>query len=263
MNGFDATADILGPIHLGTFLIVLARGAGLASFAPAWGVPGLDWRIRLGLAAALALIVAPLVNGLVGPGPMDPVRIGRDCAGELLLGAALGMAAGLIVASARQAGEMIGMQAGFAPSSIFDPDAGEPLNPIGHLYGLVATGVFLALDGPMTLVHALAESYEQWPAGGPPLSIETLARAFAEIQAALGLALRIAAPVALALLLAGFAIGLLGRAAPALQAVTMVLPARAALGLVLVVLGLGTLLGLLGVAWGDLPVRLSLMPPAP
>lgn len=257
----DVNADILGPIDLGSFLIVLARGAGLAWFAPAWGVPGLDWRIRLGLAAALALVVSPLVNGLVGPGPTDPILVGRACAGELLLGAALGMAASLIVASARQAGEIVGIQAGFSPAAILDPEAGEPLTPIGHLYGLVATGVFLAVDGPMTLVHSLAESYEQWPPGGPSLTVATLSRAFDEVQAALGLALRVAAPVALALMLAGFAMGLLGRAAPALQALTLAVPVRTAIGLVLVLIGLGALIGLLGVAWGDLPARLAMLPP--
>ncbi|MFO0959997.1 MAG: flagellar biosynthetic protein FliR [Isosphaeraceae bacterium] len=259
----DVNADILGPVDLGSFLIVLARGAGFAGFAPAWGVPGLDWRIRLGLAAALALIVSPLVNGLVGPGPSDPVALGRDCAGELLLGAALGMAAGMIVASARQAGEIVGIQAGFSPAAILDPEAGEPLTPIGHLYGMVATAAFLALDGPMTLVHALAESYEQWPPGGPSLSVATISRAFVEVQAALGLALRVASPVALALMLAGFALGLLGRAAPALQALTLALPARTAIGLILVFLGLGTLVGLVSGAWADLPARLAMLPPGP
>src|SRR5205823_4880255 len=80
--------------------------------------------------------------------------------------AALGLSAALVVAGARQAGELVGAQAGFAPAALFDPEAGDEMTALGHLYGLVALGVFLALDGPLALVRALVESYRVIPPGG-------------------------------------------------------------------------------------------------
>ena len=61
------------------------------------------------------------------------------------MGLALGFAASLVIAGARQAGEIVGGQAGLSAASLFDPDAGDDMTPLGHLYGLVALGTFLAL----------------------------------------------------------------------------------------------------------------------
>jgi flagellar biosynthesis protein FliR len=174
---------------------------------------------------------------------------------EGLIGAALGFSAALIVAGARQAGEVVALQAGLAPAALFDPEAGDDLTPLGHLYGLVALAVFLALDGPLVLVAALVESYRVLPAGTliQTLSDETARQAFGRLGAALELVVRAAAPTALALALAGIALGLLGRAAPSLPLVAVSLPARFLLGLVLVVLGLAALTATLAAAWGNWP----------
>jgi flagellar biosynthetic protein FliR len=238
----------------GGMLLVLARVAGLTCAAPAWGTPGLDWRVRVGLAGTLGMVVYPVVGpGLIVPG--DSAALGRTGAAEFLVGASLGLVAALIVAAARQAGDLVGLQAGLAPAAILDPDAGDGMNPVGHLYGLVALGTFLALDGPLILIGVLAESYQAWPLGGPSLSSETVTQAFGLVGSALELALRIAAPVALALMLAGLAVGLLGRAAPALHALTLALPLRTVIGLSLVVIGLAALVATLVHAWEGLAER--------
>jgi flagellar biosynthetic protein FliR len=240
--------------HAGALALVLARVLGLAWTAPALATPGLGGRFRLALAALLGAILLPLI----GPSLAAPVgwaALGRACVVEGLAGAALGWSAALVVAGARQAGEIVGMQAGLSPAALFDPDAGDELTPLGHLYGLVALLIFLTLDGPLALVRALVESYRVLPAGGMVLSELTARQAFGRVGAALELALNAAAPTALALALAGVALGLLGRAAPSLPLVALSLPVRFVVGLVLVVLGLAALAATLTTAWGDWPGR--------
>ena len=150
---------------------------------------------------------------------------------------------------ARQAGEVVGAQAGLSAAALFDPHAGDDLTPLGHLYGLIALASFLALDGPLVLVRALVESYRVLPAGGVVLSEEAARGVFGRVGQALTLAVRAAAPTALALALAGAALGLLGRAAPSLQLVALSLPIRSALGMLLVLLGMITLAATLSAAW--------------
>lgn len=233
----------------GAWALVLARVAGLAWAAPGLGVPALGWRIRLGLAGLLAAAVVPAV----GPELAGSTATARALAVEFLAGAVLGGAAALIVAGARQAGEVVAAQAGLAPASLLDPEAGDDLTPLGHLYGLVALMIFLTLDGPLELVGALIESYRAVPAGGLPLAGATT-WAFGRLDEALGLALRAAAPAALATASAGLALGLLGRAAPSLQFLALALPARAAIGLLLALIGLATLAATLAAAWDGLPM---------
>ena len=251
--GTEAIAWLVG--QGGLWALVLARVSGLCWTAPSLATPGLDPRTRLILAATLTALIAPVV-GREASAPPGLWALGGACVVEVVIGAGLGWTAALVIAGARQAGEVVGAQAGLSPAALFDPEAGDGLTPLGHLYGLVALGVFLALDGPTQLVLALAESYRVVPPGGSGPSPEVANWAFGQVGRSLTLAMRASAPPALALTMAGLALGLLGRAAPSLQLVSLSLPVRTVLGLTLAALGLVTLAATLGAAWqGGFPWR--------
>ncbi len=239
--------------HGGVVALVAARALGLVWTAPALSATGVGVRFRLAAALALVPVVAPsVVPGGGLDSPPGAWEFGSACVAEALVGAALGWAAALVIAGARQAGEVVGVQAGLAPASLFDPEAGDGMTPLGHLYGLVALGVFLALDGPLALVRALAESYRVMPAGGGFATESAVEFAFGRVGEALALAVRGAAPAALALVLAGLALGLLGRASPSIQRAAMLGPVRSVLGLFLVGLSLAALAATVTSAWTGL-----------
>jgi flagellar biosynthesis protein FliR len=208
------------------------------------------------LRAALAVLLTMVLVPAIGPelaSPTDLASLGKAALAEGAVGAALGFSAALIVAAARQGGEIVGAQAGLSAAGLLDPDleaVGE-LNPIGHLYGLVALGTFLALDGPLALVRSLMMSYQLVPAGGASLSAASATQLFGQVAGALELALHLAAPTALALVVAGFALGLLARHAPASTALGLAWPLRSTLGLVLALLGLAALVAALTATWQD------------
>ncbi len=215
----------------GLWALVLARVSGVCWTAPGLSTPGLGVRPRLILAALLTALIAPVVDRE----PTSPVSLGALAFAipfELAIGAGLGWAASMVIAGARQAGEIAGAQAGLSPAALFDPELGDGLTPLGHLYGLVAMGVFVILEGPTQLVAALAESYAVIPPGGSSPTPEVATWAFGQVARAAGLAL-----------------GLLGRAAPSLQLISLSLPVRTILGLALVALGLVTLVATIGEAW--------------
>jgi flagellar biosynthetic protein FliR len=192
------------------------------------------------------------------------VALARCGLGELAVGAGLGLSLGLVVAAARLAGDLIGAQAGLSAASLLDPealDAGE-VTPLGHLHALIAMGVFLALDGPLRLLEAVIGSYRAFPAGGLTLDRALVARAFGRVDEALALALSAAAPVALALVTAGLALGLLARAASGVQVLALALSVRWLLAIVLVALLLGLLAGQFTGAWTTALAALSAAGPA-
>src|SRR5260370_11346569 len=104
--------------HVGLAAVVLARTVGLAWTAPALATPALDVRVRLCFGGLLAVILMPAVEATLPTaltaGLAWPV-LGVVCAAEVLIGAALGWSAALVVAGALQAGELVCAHAGLPP----------------------------------------------------------------------------------------------------------------------------------------------------
>jgi flagellar biosynthesis protein FliR len=249
-GGFDWAGGAMAG-RVAAWAMVLARVLGLCLTAPGLAAPGLSWRFRLGLAATLGAVLAPVMGGRVAA-PPDWAGVAWAGVGEVLTGGMLGMAAGLIVAGARAAGDLVAAQAGLTTTTLFDPESGEELTPLGRLYGLVALAAFLSLGGPLALVRALADSYAAIPAGQLGISRRAATFAFGQAGRALELALRAAAPPAIALIMAGIALAWLSRTAPSLPFLVMALPIRAVVGVGLVLLGLAALAMTLAGAWEGL-----------
>lgn len=237
--------------RLGAWALVLARVLGLCLTAPGLAVPGLSWRFRAGLAGMLGMLLVPVLEGGV-TAPTAWAGAAWAGLGEVMVGAMLGMTAGLIVAGARAAGDLVASQAGLATATLFDPESGEEQTPLGQLYGWVALAAFLGLSGPLALVGALADSYAVVPAGRFLVSSATATDACGQVGRALELALRAAAPPAIALIMAGIALAWLSRTAPSLPFLIMALPIRAVFGVALVLLGLAALAMTLTGAWAGL-----------
>jgi flagellar biosynthesis protein FliR len=234
--------------HAPVWILVLARTSGIVLTAPMTVVPGVHWLMRIVLALILGAVLIPVIEPMIGPLPAGS-RLAWLALLELLVGGLLGMSAGLIVAGARQAGDIVAAQAGLSTAAILDPETGDELTALGHFYGLIALAVFLAMDGPLVMVGALVESYKTVPAGGLILDKATLSRSFAQVGSALALSLRAAAPPAVALALAGLVMGWIGRLAPAVPIMSLSLPVRSIVGVVLVFLSLATLAAMLSRAW--------------
>jgi flagellar biosynthetic protein FliR len=246
--GLDEAA-IIGQI--GTWSLVWARVLGLCLTAPGLAVPGLDWRFRLGLAAVLGALLWPVVAAQVVP-PADWWTGAWTGLVEVFVGGLLGWSAGLIVAAARTAGDLVAAQAGLATATLFNPESGEEQSPLGALYGWLALGAFLAMDGPIALVRALGESYTVIPVGRLVDTQPAVGLVFGQVGHALELALSIAAPPAVALVMTDLVLGWLSRAAPSLPFFALALPIRAGLGILLIVLSLTVLVATIAGAWSTL-----------
>jgi flagellar biosynthesis protein FliR len=234
--------------HAPVWILVLARVGGVTLTAPMMVVPGVPWSLRILLSLILGAVLIPVVEPMVGSFRAGP-QLAWLAVMELLIGGLLGLSAGLIVAGARQAGDLVAAQAGFSTAALLDPEGGDELTALGHLYGLIALAVFLAMDGPLVMIGVLVRSYRSVPAGELVLSEGMLAQTFAQLGGALALSLQAAAPPAVALALAGIVMGWIGRLAPAVPIMSLSLPVRSALGLVLVFLGLAALAAMLSQAW--------------
>lgn len=216
-----------------TFVLVLARIAGLMIAAPVLGHSLVPLRVRAAAAVVLAMVLAPAVQPPASV-PATLAGLGGTLAVEAALGALLGLVAQLIFAGVQLGGQIAGIQMGFGMANLIDPQSHQQVTVMAHWQALLGLLVFLALDVHHLLLRALLESFRTAPPGGPALGALGLRGAVTLSADLFAIGLGIAAPVLIALLLANAALGVLSRTLPQLNVFVVGLPVHVGVGLIMV-----------------------------
>lgn len=223
--------------------------------APMFGASYVPPRIRIVLALALTVLVAPSL-----PHPMGLVLLSADgvvtTAQQVVIGIAMGFVVQLMFDALTLGGQLLanGMGLGFAFN--IDPLRGVQTPALGQFYVLLGSLTFLALDGHLALIQTLLASFRGLPIGPAGLSAQSL-QAIANWGSQLFLgALRIALAGMTALVVINLGFGVMSRAAPALNLFGLGFPITLVFGMLIVVLGLPALqsglVEMLGTAFGFL-----------
>jgi flagellar biosynthetic protein FliR len=226
----------------------LVRVLALISVAPVLSHRAVPLRIKLALGVG---ITAVLVPGLQTP-PITDALSGAGLAllvQNILIGVMLGFAVRLIFAALELTGELIGLQMGLSFAGFFNPATGMAQNAVGSFMSLLALLMFIAIDGHLMLLHALAESFRLFPltaGAGMPMSFEEIVRAGGHMFA---IALTLALPFLAVMLLTNVVLGVLARVAPQLNVFAVGFPLT-------ILVGLSTLMLLL--PYIEAPLRTAL-----
>jgi len=213
---------------LAAFLWPFARVLGLLIAAPLFGNPRFPLRVRLGLALLITVVVAPTLPPVPQVAPDSLAGLGIF-AQQLLIGLTMGFVVRLIFTAVEMAGELIGLQMGLGFAMFYDPQNAGQMPVIGQFLGVLATLIFLALNGHLLMLSALAESFRDLPVGMLPGQGRWLDIAGwgAGIFSA---ALLLAMPVIAALLTVNLALAALTRASPQLNVFAIGFPITLAVG---------------------------------
>jgi len=213
----------------------LVRILALLSVAPLLSHRAIPVRLRVALALAIAIVLVPVVesppiaDALTGAGLALLVQ-------NIALGVLIGFTVRLVFASLEVAGEIVGLQMGLSYAGFFNPASGQSQNAVGNFMSLLALLMFVAIDGHLWLLHALAESFRLYPlTGGTALPIDfgQAARLGADI---FSVGLTIALPFVAVMLLTNIVLGVLARVAPQLNIFAVGFPLTILVGLSLLFL---------------------------
>ena len=226
------------------FLVFLRIGAAMAVM-PAFGERSIPQRLRLMLALAFTVIVAPAVSDKIAPLAVQGTALVLMLLGEVVAGLALGIALRLFVLALQIAGSIAAQSTSL--SQIFGTIALEPLPAIGHV--MVISGLALAV---MTGLHvrvaeALIGSYNVFPPGQIPTPSVIADWGLSRVAQAFSLAFTLAAPFVIASFIYNLALGVINKAMPQLMVAFVGAPAITAGGLILLFLSLPVLLSV----WSD------------
>ena len=194
----------------------LSRIMGLIAAAPLFGNAGVPMRVKVLLGVFLALVIAPLVPALPAADPTSWAGL-LILVKEMIIGLAMGFAMRLVFAAIEYAGEVASQTMGLGFAVFFDPTTRGRSSAVSQFMALVATMAFLAVNGHLVLLEALAESFITMPITETPFSSNAaleLARWGGRIFSA---GLQLAMPIIAALLVTQVALGILTRAAPQLN----------------------------------------------
>lgn len=220
MSGLELS---LGEATLAGFLVALARTAGFVLVAPPFSTRAVPARIRAGFALALAL---PLSTFTVPVAPdLDSTALLLAMTGQVVMGALLGFFVLVAMATIQAIGDIIDAVGGFQMAMGLDPLQLVQASVMGRLHQLTGTVLLFATGGHLMVLHGLAASVEAMPT--PKLDMDQVARAVTtHVVNLFAGAVEVAAPILAVMLVADVALGLLTRAAPALNAFSLGFPLK-------------------------------------
>ncbi|MGH7233147.1 MAG: flagellar biosynthetic protein FliR [Nitrospiraceae bacterium] len=210
------------------FLVIVIRVSGIISVWPVLASRTIPLQIKTGLVLMLGFVLLPLVR--VPAMPTDAWPMAHGLAGEFLMGMVLGLAVRLVFSGIELAGELIGIQMGIGSVQLLDPTTFQQAPLIGHFQTLLASLVFLSLNAHLVVVQAIARSFDLVPPFGAMVSSGLLQDVLFITQGAFVLAIQLAAPVLVTVLLINLSLAILGRAVVQMNVFVLSFPITIAAG---------------------------------
>jgi flagellar biosynthesis protein FliR len=213
----------VGQTTLAAFFLAMARTAGFVLVTPPFNTRAVPAQARVGLVVALALPVTGTLQAVA------PALDSTMLLVQIVLQAATGLALGFLVLAAvstiQAAGDLLDTVGGFSISMALDPLMLVQTSVMGRLHQFTAAALLFITDGHLMIVQGLTRGLQLRPMAMTSYSEAARSAASGVESLTLG-ALQIAAPVVAAMLVADIALGLLTRAAPALNAFSLSYPIK-------------------------------------
>lgn len=208
--------------------------------APTFAAAPVPARVRIVLAGAIALIVAPLVPTPAQITPFSAAGMVITVQ-QVLIGVALGFCLQIIFDAVTMGGQLLASSMGLSFAQSIDPLRGASTPVVGQLYNILLMLMFLALNGHLRLIDVLVDGFRTLPVGASGLGAEGIWRLIGWGTQIFAGAVAVALPGVTALLIVNLAFGIVSRAAPTLNLFAVGFPVSLVLGLAIVFAGLPAL----------------------
>lgn len=229
---------------LPAFALVLARVAGLVMAVPMFSSRQIPAPVKVWLVVTISLMAFPVVS----PSLPTDVTMGQAATGmigELFIGHLLGFAAAIVFFAVQIGGKIVSHQSGMALGTVFNPIFEDESTVLDQVWFFTATAIFLLVRGHVAVVLVLLGSFEHLPPllvnfdGGAGDFMIVLMRDMFE------LAMRLAGPAILTLLLTSLLMGFLTKTMPQLNILSVGFSIKIAAALLIAAVTIGFSEGLI------------------
>ena len=212
-----------------TLLWPMIRVSAFLLASPFFSLRAVSVRIRILLAALLTLMVYPLVDWPI----IDPYSAAglREIFNQVLIGTLMGMLLQIVNAALVVGGQAVSGAMGLGMANMVDPNMGN-VPVLSQFFLVCSTLIFMGMGGHVLVISLVLESFKALPIGqmlAPDMLMAVLLQWSAMIF--LG-ALLLALPIMVSLLFVNIGVGVITRAAPALNIFAVGFPAMILVGMV-------------------------------
>ena len=208
----------------------LLRVSGFFISVPFLGHRAVPAVIKIPIALTLAFAVGPVVTGLSPMQPDSLWQLGGWAMSEIAVGAIIGFGFATLFFAIRMAGDIVGLQMGFAIVNIIDPNTTGQVSLIGEFKYILALLILLVIDGHHMMITALVDSYRLIPIGTAHFGDGAFNQIVRLTATAFITAVKIGAPMMITLLLTEVALGIVARTVPQMNIFIVGFPLKIGIG---------------------------------
>ncbi len=227
---------------LAAFIWPLVRVGAMIMASPVFSARQTPVTFRLGFVLVLTWVLVPTV-------PTPPVvdffshQAFVILLQQILVGVIMGFILQMVFGALVFGGQVVAYSMGLGFASMMDPQNGVQVPVLSQFYLILATLLFLVLNGHLVLIELLANSFHTFPVAMDGLSRNNLEQLLAWGSRMFTGGLLMALPVMAALLLVNLGMGVIGRAAPQLNIFAVGFPVAILVGFVLIWVTLPDVMG--------------------
>lgn len=219
------------------FLWPFLRIGALFLAIPIFSSHNVPMRMRSLIALGVTVVVMPTLPPMPG---IDIFSLSGFMVGvqQVLIGALFGMILNLVFAAVIFGGQSVAYSMGLGFASMIDPSSGVQVPVISQFYLVLATLLFLQMDGHLVAIQLIAESFRGIPIGTEGLTKEQLWGTLRWSSRFFAAGTLMSLPIITALLLINLGFGIASRSAPQLNIFSVGFPVSLLVGLLLIWIGL-------------------------
>lgn len=215
------------------FALILFRLTAFIISCAVIGSPQVPTNMKVLLSIVLAVLLFPLVQ----KHSFDPSFVNSHfitlAAREMLVGLSLGFLTRLFFFAVSMTGDLIAVSIGLSSSQLFNPMTGSTGTSLEQFFTVIATLVFLTINGHHLLISGIFESFQLIPMTNFNFNVGALGEAVQYGQDLLLITLKMVAPVMISVLAVNLAMGILGRAVPQMNVLVTSMPITIGVGLII------------------------------
>jgi flagellar biosynthetic protein FliR len=228
------------------FLLPFARISAFTLAVPVFSLDAFNLRFRIIFAAILTIFAMDLTN--FNAQEIDTISLIWLVITQIFIGLFAGFSLQIVSGAVAVGGQAVSNSMGLSMANMMDPNLGNvPI--IAQFLIILSTFIFLAVDGHLIIVQLLIQSFASFPIG-QGLDLNSVYEIFSTWTPLLFMGgLVLALPLMISILLVNAGLGMITRAAPSLNIISVGFPAILLAGFFLLMFSMPGVIQRIGKFW--------------